>query len=98
MDRLTMSPMRICLWVLVLLLGTLAGLADAQQIAISGIRVWPAREYTRITLESAQPVEYSVFTAKNPDRLVVDLENVEIGRVLRALPERIDPADPYIAR
>jgi N-acetylmuramoyl-L-alanine amidase len=83
---------------LVLLLGTLSVPASAEQIAISGVRVWPAREYTRITLESAQPIEYSVFTAKNPDRLVVDLENVEIGRVLRALPERIDAADPYIAR
>jgi len=63
---------------LLLLAIVLGGLHDAATaaIVISGVRIWPAAEYTRITLESAQPIEYSVFTAKNPDRLVIDMENV----------------------
>jgi N-acetylmuramoyl-L-alanine amidase len=79
------------------LLCWLPGLAPAE-IVVSAVRVWPASEYTRITLESAQPIEYTVFTTRNPDRLVVDMEGVELGKQLRALPERIDPNDPYIAR
>lgn len=75
----------------------LPGVAPAE-IMVSAVRVWPAPEYTRITLESAQPIDYTVFTTKNPDRLVVDMEGVELGKQLRALPERIDANDPYIAR
>jgi N-acetylmuramoyl-L-alanine amidase len=67
-------------------------------IVVSAVRVWPASEYTRITLESAQPIVYTVFTAKNPERLVVDLEGIELGKQLRALPEYIAATDPYIAR
>jgi N-acetylmuramoyl-L-alanine amidase len=72
--------------------------AAPAEIVVSAVRVWPASEYTRITLESAQPIEYTVFTTKNPERLVVELEGVELGKQLRALPERINPNDPYIAR
>ena len=68
------------------------------EIVVSSVRVWPAAEYTRLTFESAQPIEYTVFTAKNPERLVVDMEDVELGRQLRSLPERIGANDPYIAR
>ena len=72
--------------------------AARAEIIVSAVRVWPASEYTRITLESAQPIEYTLFTTKNPERLVVDLEGVELGKQLRALPERINLNDPYIAR
>ena len=65
---------------------------------MSAVRVWPAAEYTRITLESAQPLEYTVFTAKNPERLVVDLDGVGLGQTLRTLPEHIGANDPYISR
>src|SRR6476469_996282 len=58
----------------------------ADEIVVSAVRVWPASEYTRITLESAQPITYTVFTAKNPERVVVDLEGIELGKQLRALP------------
>jgi N-acetylmuramoyl-L-alanine amidase len=68
------------------------------EIVVSAVRVWPASEYTRITLETAQPIVYNVFTAKNPERLVVDLEGIELGKQLRALPEYIAANDPYIAR
>src|SRR5215831_8252920 len=80
-----------------LLLCCLLSGAHAETV-ISAVRVWPASEYTRITLESAQPIEYNVFSAKNPERLVVDMEGVELGKQLRALPERIAADDPYIAR
>ncbi|MBA4141463.1 MAG: N-acetylmuramoyl-L-alanine amidase [Nitrosospira sp.] len=63
---------------------------------ISAVRVWPAPEYTRLTLESALPIKYSLTTVKNPDRVVIDLEYVPLTAELEKLPGKIDAADPYI--
>ena len=65
--------------------------------SIVASRVWPAQEYTRVTLESARPVKHAFFFVDNPPRLVVDLENVDLGKELKALPARIGDKDPYIA-
>ena len=67
-------------------------------VAISDVRVWPAPDYTRITIESNQAIEYTVFTAKGPDRLVLDLEGVTLDAGLEGLPIRIGADDPYIAQ
>ena len=66
------------------------------EIAISSARLWPAQEYTRLTLESKQPISYNLFTLKNPERLVVDLEDVEINSALNELAGKIANDDPYI--
>jgi N-acetylmuramoyl-L-alanine amidase len=63
---------------------------------ISSARVWPAPEYTRLTLESATPIQYSLSTVKNPDRVVIDLEGVTLSSELEKLPTKIDTADPYV--
>ena len=65
-------------------------------IAISSTRVWPAQEYTRLTLESAMPIRYNLFTIKNPERLVIDLEDVEINGSLNNLSSKVGNNDPYI--
>ena len=67
-------------------------------VAISDVRVWPAPEYTRITIESSKAIEYTVFTAKSPERLVLDLEGVTLDARLEGLPARIGTDDPYIAQ
>jgi N-acetylmuramoyl-L-alanine amidase len=63
---------------------------------VHSVRVWPAEEYTRLTLESAKPLQYTLTTVKHPDRVVLDLEYVALTPELKELPSRIDPADPYI--
>jgi len=65
---------------------------------VSDVRVWPAPEYTRITIESDKPIEYTVFTMKAPERLVLDLEGVALNTALEALPVRIGADDPYIVQ
>ena len=74
----------------------LSGNAACADTAISAARVWPAAEYTRITLESATPIQYSVSILKNPDRVVVDLEDITLTSELENLPGKISAADPYI--
>jgi len=66
------------------------------EIAVSAARIWPAQDYTRLTLESKQPIKYNLFTLKNPERLVIDLEDVEINAALNELVGKIGADDPYI--
>jgi N-acetylmuramoyl-L-alanine amidase len=63
---------------------------------ILAVRVWPAREYTRVTLEHREPIIFTHQIVKNPERLVVDLEGVEFDSVLQSLPGKISETDPYI--
>ena len=79
------------------LLVTPLGIRLAQAASnILGVRVWPAQDYTRVTLEYDHPIKYSQLLVKNPDRLVVDLEDVEFNSVLQSLPGKISETDPYI--
>lgn len=64
--------------------------------AILAVRVWPAADYTRVTLEHDAPVRFSHFTIENPDRLVVDIEGIEFNRVLESLSGKVAASDPYI--
>ena len=64
---------------------------------VESARVWPAEEYTRLTLESTAPITYNVFTVGTPERLVLDLEDVEFNATLEQLPAKISPSDPYVS-
>ncbi|ADE11416.1 N-acetylmuramoyl-L-alanine amidase [Sideroxydans lithotrophicus] len=65
-------------------------------IAVSAARIWPAQDYTRLTLESKQPILYNLFTLSNPERLVIDLEDIDITPALNELSGKIGKDDPYI--
>ncbi|MDP2154417.1 MAG: N-acetylmuramoyl-L-alanine amidase [Sulfuricella sp.] len=64
--------------------------------AITSARVWPAVDYTRVTLESSSPVKYQFLAVKNPDRLVIDLEGVDVNAALEGLAAKVAANDPYI--
>lgn len=63
---------------------------------VTASRVWPAAEYTRITLELSQPVKFTFSSIKNPERLVIDLEGVEPNDALTGLSAKIGESDPYV--
>ena len=62
---------------------------------IESVRIWPAPEYTRVTLEAKQSLKYNSFTLKNPDRLVLDLE-ADLDSTLESLSGKVVMDDPYI--
>ncbi|MDP1718662.1 MAG: N-acetylmuramoyl-L-alanine amidase, partial [Burkholderiales bacterium] len=70
--------------------------AWADDIRITSARVWPAADYTRVTLEASAPIQHKVFSLKNPERLVLDLESVNITATLNSLTEKITAQDPYV--
>lgn len=79
--------------VLTLLVTPLAGAAAPTLIAV---RVWPAPDYTRVTIEHDKPIAFSQMLLKDPDRVVLDLEGVEFDSVLASLPGKIRDDDPQI--
>jgi N-acetylmuramoyl-L-alanine amidase len=79
---------------LVLLLG-------AQQIArgatILAVRVWPAPEYSRVTIESDGQLTTKQLFVTTPPRLAVDIEGIDLSPELRELVAKVKPDDPNIA-
>ncbi len=70
--------------------------STARAAQILAVRVWPAEDYTRVTLENDSKLKVSHFVVKNPDRLVVDIEGIELNPTLKELVAKIQSDDPYI--
>ena len=64
--------------------------------SVLGVRVWPARDYTRVTIESDQPLQNTQQLLQGPDRLVVDLNGLDLDQELKDLVSKITPNDPQI--
>jgi N-acetylmuramoyl-L-alanine amidase len=82
-------------------IGSLALLLGAAELArganIVAVRVWPADDYTRVTIESDQALSARHFIVGDPQRLVVDIDGLELSAQLRELVGKIRADDPYIA-
>lgn len=63
---------------------------------IVAVRVWPAPEYTRVTIESDKPLAAKHFLADGPDRLVIDIDGLELSPGLRELLGKVKADDPFI--
>ncbi|WP_244815295.1 N-acetylmuramoyl-L-alanine amidase [Caballeronia sp. Lep1P3] len=74
----------------------LVGPKLAHASSVLGVRVWPARDYTRVTIESDQPLTNNNQLLQGPDRLVVDLNGIDLDQALRDLVSKITPNDPQI--
>jgi N-acetylmuramoyl-L-alanine amidase len=72
-------------------------LPRAHGAGIVGVRIWPAPDYTRVTLELDEALKSSHFVASDPPRVVVDLEGVDIDAALREIVAKVQADDPYIA-
>ncbi len=78
-----------------LLLSVVAPLpASAAQIL--AVRVWPADDYTRVTLENDSDLKTEHFLVPDPPRLVVDIDGLDLNNTLKSLVAKVEPNDPYI--
>jgi N-acetylmuramoyl-L-alanine amidase len=76
-----------------------AALGSAGQVrgaTLVAVRVWPAKEYTRVTLESDTPLSVKHFLTDNPHRLVIDIDGLELSGALRELVAKVRADDPFI--
>lgn len=79
---------------LVLLLGTSH---IARGATILAVRVWPAQEYSRVTIESDAPLVAQKYFVSSPPRLAVDIEGIDLSPALRELVAKVQSNDPNIA-
>jgi N-acetylmuramoyl-L-alanine amidase len=75
---------------------SLAGPQIARGANIVAVRVWPAEDYTRVTIESDVALKATHQLIKDPDRLMVDIDGLDLNPTLRELVAKIAPNDPYI--
>lgn len=78
------------------LLGLVASLRAAGA-GLLAVRVWPADDYTRVTLESETELRTREQFVPDPPRLAVDLEGLEVDAALRELVRQVARDDPFIA-
>ena len=64
----------------------------------SRVRVWPAEDYTRVTLENDSSLKTTHFLVTDPQRLVVDIEGIDLNPTLKSLVAKIQSNDPTSAR
>ena len=80
--------------------GTLVLLLGRAQIAqgasIVAVRLWPADEYTRVTLESDVALKAQQVFIPDPPRLAVDLDNIQLNPALKELVAKVRADDPFI--
>jgi N-acetylmuramoyl-L-alanine amidase len=81
--------------------GSLVLLLGVQQIArgatILAVRVWPAPDYTRVTIESDGLLVSRQIVVPDPPRLAVDIDGIELNPALRELVAKVKSDDPFIA-
>lgn len=68
----------------------------ARGATLMAIRVWPAPEYTRVTLESDGALSATHQILSDPPRLVVDIHGLELSQQLRELAGKVRSDDPFI--
>ena len=81
--------------------GAVALLLGASSLArgasIVAVRVWPAQDYTRVTIESDTALTARSQFVPDPPRLAVDIDGLDLVPALRGLVAKIRTDDPFIA-
>lgn len=81
--------------------GSIVLLLGAPQIAwgasLVAVRMWPADDYTRVTIESDTPLQTKHYILSSPDRFVVDIEGMQLNNKLLELTTLVQSDDPYVA-
>ncbi|NMM13143.1 MAG: AMIN domain-containing protein [Rhodoferax sp.] len=81
--------------------GALVLLLGAQHLArgatIVAVRVWPAPDYSRVTIESDRELKAKQFFIGSPPRLAVDIEGIDLNPALKELVAKVAANDPNIA-
>ncbi len=81
--------------------GSLVLLLGMQHIArgatIVAVRVWPSKDYTRLTIESDSEIKARQFFIAEPPRLAVDIEGIDLIPALRELIAKVKSDDPNIS-
>ena len=76
---------------------TLGPAALAHGATMLAVRIWPAADYSRVTLESDTALRTRQTFVDTPPRLAVDIEGLSLSPALRELVGKVQATDPNIA-
>ncbi len=93
----SLARRRFSRWLLVPAAQMVVPVTWALAARVASARIWPAMEYTRVTFETDVALEHRLQVLKNPDRLVIDIEGLDLSSELADLPRRVQHDDPHIA-
>ncbi len=65
----------------------------AEQISLNGLRLWAAPDHTRLVFDTSATVSHTIFSLKQPDRLVIDIDNSRLNAAVADLAK----GDPLIS-
>ena len=77
-----------------LVLLALSAAAAADPVRVNSLRMWPAPDNTRLVFDVGGPVEHTLFTLSQPERIVIDIKNAQL---VKALPQ-LDYSKSFIQR
>ena len=78
-------------------LALMLGWADiCRGASLLAIRVWPARDYSRVTLESDVALKTKYTFVPSPPRLAIDIEGLDLNPSIKEWVGKIKPDDPNI--
>ena len=78
-------------------LALMLGWADiCKGASLLAVRVWPARDYSRVTLESDVALKTKYTFVPSPPRLAIDIEGLELNPAIKEWVGKIKPDDPNI--
>ena len=78
-------------------LALMLGYADiCKGASLVAVRVWPARDYTRVTLDSDVALKTKYTFVPSPPRLAIDIEGLELNPAIKEWVGKIKPDDPNI--
>ncbi|MFN7428719.1 MAG: N-acetylmuramoyl-L-alanine amidase [bacterium] len=70
--------------------------AASAHAQVTAVRVWPAPDSTRVTFESPREVTWRLFLVRDPDRVVLELDGIDIGPALAKIGGAVSVDDPLI--
>ncbi len=74
----------------------LCGADLARAAGILAVRVWPAADYTRVTIESDVPLTTKQVFVTDPPRLALDIVGIDLNPELKELVAKVKSDDPFI--
>ena len=85
--------MRHCILFILLLISSFNSFSANE---VKETRLWPAPDYTRITIESSAKINNDQMMLKNPERIVIDLKGISVNKALKDLSSKLKKNDPNI--
>lgn len=85
--------MRHCILFILLLISSFNSFSANE---VKETRLWPAPDYTRITIESSAKINNDQMMLKNPERIVIDLKGISVNKALKDLSSKLKQNDPNI--